>query len=187
MTALEHLRRAGLTVEAAAGKLRVSPVERITPEIYRFIVEHKDELLEELAGIRAAPAISMAPSSAWLARVARLLDTRPAGLLEGGHLEQHDLLELAGTDASQVAETIRTSPAWINRPQRIEQQLERVTGEEGEQPIIETATTAAARWREARDRYHNHIFPCPACHAPTDRYCQTGAELRATYNATSWS
>lgn len=48
MAALDYLRRAGLSVEAVADKLRASPVEPITPEIHRFIVDHKAELLAEL-------------------------------------------------------------------------------------------------------------------------------------------
>lgn len=58
MAALDYLRRAGLTVEAVADKLRVSPFELITPELRSFIVEHKAGLLAELgAGINPpAPA-----------------------------------------------------------------------------------------------------------------------------------
>lgn len=55
------------------------------------------------------------------------------------------------------------------------------------QNFIRTAATATAEWREARDQYHGHIFACPGCHPPTGRYCQTGAALRATYNATPWN
>ncbi len=49
MAALEHLRGAGLTVETVAGKLRASPVERITPELRQYITAHRTELLAELA------------------------------------------------------------------------------------------------------------------------------------------
>jgi len=55
------------------------------------------------------------------------------------------------------------------------------------QNFIRTAATATAEWREARDQYHGHIFACPGCHPPTGRYCQTGAALRAIYNATPWN
>lgn len=77
----------------------------------------EEEIAKALAGNLAAPAALPAPTNAWLARVARLLGTRPAELLDGRHLEPHDLIELAGSDAAQVAKAIRSSPAWINRPQ----------------------------------------------------------------------
>lgn len=185
MAALDNLSRAGLTVEAAAGKLRVSPQGRITPELRTYIITNKAKLLAELsaaheiasspwlhllvlidgkviqrcgeqatchveemarqqygddlaavvavpnfqrplsgteiaqalAGTLATPepVAPPPPSSAWLARVARLLGIRPTELLENGHLEQHDLHELAYTDAVLVADHIRSSPAWINR------------------------------------------------------------------------
>ncbi|WP_240153872.1 hypothetical protein [Stutzerimonas stutzeri] len=48
MAALDYLRRAGLTVESVADRLRVSPVERITDPLRHFIREHLAELLAEL-------------------------------------------------------------------------------------------------------------------------------------------
>ena len=48
MAALSYLRGAGLIVEAVAGRLRVSPVERITPELRQYIATHKAELLAAL-------------------------------------------------------------------------------------------------------------------------------------------
>lgn len=56
MAALDYLRRAGLTVEAVADKLRVSPFELITPELRSFIVEHKAGLLAELGASINLPA-----------------------------------------------------------------------------------------------------------------------------------
>lgn len=252
MAALDYLHRAGLTVEAVDGKLRASPVERITPELRGFIIEHKVELLIELAaandplpsrfwlhvlaladgrviqrtgeqttirieedarrefgddllavvaapcferplteaeivkalaGTLAVPEPPPTSSSAWLARVARLLGTRPVVLLEGGHLEQHDLVELAGTDAALVAYTIRTSPAWINRPQRVEQSVDRIVEEEvAPQRTVHTAATASPAWREADAAYINHLMTCRACHAATGRYCAAGADLRQRYD-----
>lgn len=55
------------------------------------------------------------------------------------------------------------------------------------QHFIRTAATATPEWLKARDQYLSHVMTCRACHAPTGRYCQTGAELRAIYNATPWS
>ena len=36
-------------------------------------------------------------------------------------------------------------------------------------------------YRNERDPYFSHLMGCNACHAPTERYCQTGAELRRSY------
>lgn len=55
------------------------------------------------------------------------------------------------------------------------------------QHFIRTAATAKPEWLASRDQYHRHIFACPGCYAPTGRYCQTGADLRAIYDATPWS
>ena len=145
----------------------------------------EEEIVKALAGRLAAPASPPPPSSAWLARVARLLGTRPAELLEGGHLEQHDLIEQACTDTAIVADHIRLSPAWINRPQRIEQPVEWVVEDEVEsQCTVDTVATATPEWREAPDQYINHLMACRACHAPLGRYCANGIELRQRYQKT---
>jgi hypothetical protein len=54
-----------------------------------------------------------------------------------------------------------------------------------EQPkhFIHTAATASPEWITARNQYIHHLMPCRACHAPTGRYCATGADLRQRYNA----
>lgn len=48
-----------------------------------------------------------------------------------------------------------------------------------------SAATATPQWRNARDRYLNHIMACRSCYAPTGRHCAAGADLRATYDTTS--
>lgn len=258
MAALDYLTRAGLTAEAVAGKLRVSPAERITPEIRLYITNHKGALLAELEaandtaptiwlhllaladssvvqvtceqttaqaeqdarrrygdallrvvpvpGFRRylterevvealagtlpcpapAPGPTPAPSSLWLARVARLLGTRPADLLEGGHLEPCDLEELAGTDAALVADLIRNSPHWIDRPQRKDSSSSagicRQTEPLEPQRVIQTAHTATAAWIAARDAFHGHALGgCPHCYPPRGHYCPTGVDLRDSY------
>ncbi|MOA47731.1 hypothetical protein D3C78_1703960 [compost metagenome] len=101
-------------------------------------------------------------------------------------MEKHDLAELAGTDAAMVADTIRASPAWINRPQRIELTVERLFVREEVEPlrVVHTAATASQAWREADAAYTNHLMSCRACHAATGRYCAAGADLRQRYNNT---
>jgi ribosomal protein L40E len=39
-------------------------------------------------------------------------------------------------------------------------------------------------WRQARDRYLNHIMVCRSCYAPSGRHCTAGAHLRTSYDAT---
>jgi hypothetical protein len=63
MAALEYLCRAGLTVVTVAGKLRVTPVERITPDLRQHIMIHKAELLAELDAANEAAAPEHQPRS----------------------------------------------------------------------------------------------------------------------------
>lgn len=252
MAVLDYLHRAGLTVEAVADKLRVSPRERITPEARQYITDHKAALLAELAtampprawlhllaladgrviqrtgdlgtatveqearlqfgeellavvavpgferllsleeiakalaGTLTAPAALPPPSSVWLARVARLLGTRATELLDRGYLEQRDLIELAGSDAAQVAETIRSSPTWLNRAARPVPPAKVMPIEEDAEPqrTVHTAATASADWLTARDQLYQHLMTCRACHAPAGRYCPSGSDLRQHYNNT---
>lgn len=143
----------------------------------------EEEIAKALAGTFSAPAALPPPSGAWLARVARLLGTRQPELLAGRHLEQHDLVELAGSDADQVAKTILNSPAWINRPGSVIS-LEGMPADEDIEPqhITHTAATATPAWREARDYYINHLMVCRACYAQAKRYCPIGSDLRQHYN-----
>ncbi|WP_338584211.1 hypothetical protein [Pseudomonas sp. MAG733B] len=143
------------------------------------------EIVKALTGTLAAPSPTPAPSSLWLPRVARLLGTHPAVLLDEGHLEPHDLAELADADVVLVADTIHVSPAWINRPQRVEQPVEVHAVEDSEpQHTIHTAATASQAWREVDAVHTNHLMSCRACHAATGRYCAAGVDLRQRYNNT---
>ena len=47
-----------------------------------------------------------------------------------------------------------------------------------------SAATATPEWRQARDRYLNHIMVCRGCYAPTGRHCTAGASTRANYDNT---
>lgn len=47
-----------------------------------------------------------------------------------------------------------------------------------------SAATATPEWRQARDRYLNHIMVCRSCYAPTRRHCTAGAQLRTSYDTT---
>ena len=146
-----------------------------------------EEIAKALAGTLAAPAALPPPSSAWLVRVARLLGTRPTELLDGVYLEQHDLVELAGSDAALVAETIRSNPAWLNRTARPAPPAEVMPVEVGTEPqrTVHTAATASGDWLTARDQFYQHLMVCGACHAPARRYCTSGSDLRQHYNDTS--
>ncbi|NMZ80796.1 hypothetical protein [Pseudomonas mandelii] len=143
------------------------------------------EIVKALTGTLATSSPTPAPSSLWLPRVARLLGTRPTVLLEGGHLEPHDFTELIGTDAALVADAIRTSLAWVNRLQRVDQSAEVHAPEKfRSQHTVLTAATASKAWRQADAAYTNHLMSCSACHAATSRYCVAGVDLRQRYNST---
>ncbi|NNA99302.1 Uncharacterised protein [Pseudomonas fluorescens] len=150
-----------------------------------------DNLLVELAAhkIEIIHALNAANdpmlSSAWLSRVARLLETCPDVLLEEGHLEPHDLAELGRADVVLVADIIRASPAWNHRPQRIEQAAEiHAVVEVKPKHIILTAASASQAWRVADAAQTNHLMSCDECHAATGRYCAAGIDLRQRYNNT---
>ncbi len=67
------------------------------------------------------------------------------------------------TASNLLADTIRASPAWINRPQRVEQPAEVHATEKLEpQHAVHTAATASQAWREADAEYTNHLMSCRA-------------------------
>lgn len=159
--------------------------------LLRAVHPPSDDLLVELAAHKIEIIIALNAandsmlSSAWLARVAHLLGTRPAVLLEEGHLEPHDLAELDGAEAVLVADIIRASPAWSLRPQLVEQTAKiHAVVEIKPQHIILTAATASQTWRVADAAQTNHLMSCDECHAGTGRYCAAGIDLRQRYNST---
>ncbi len=184
MSAAELIHRASVAgVEMALsqeGRLRLRADFEPPAELLAELVAHKIEIIAVLSAAND-PMLS----SAWLARVAHRLGTRPAMLLEEGHLEPHDLVELANADVVLVADIIRASPAWIGRPHRVEQSAEIHTVEEVKpQHSIHTAATASQAWREVEAAHTNHLMRCRSCHAPTGRYCAAGVDLRQRYNNT---
>lgn len=163
-----------------SGRLRLRAPRQPSADLLAELATHKIEIITALN----AANDPMRPS-VWLAHVARLLNTCPGILLEEGHLEQHDLVELAGTDPALVATAIRASPAWINRPQQIEQPAEVHAVEEFKpQHTVHTAATATQVWREASAAHINHLMSCDECYAPMSRYCAAGRDLRQLYNRT---
>ena len=50
--------------------------------------------------------------------------------------------------------------------------------------LYTNAANATPEWRQARDRYINHVMACRSCHAPLERYCTMGAGLREAYDQT---
>jgi hypothetical protein len=74
------------------------------------------------------------------------------------------------TASNLLADTIRASPAWINRPQRVEQPAEVHATEELEpQRAVHTAATASQAWREADAEYTNHLMSCLAVPGVVDQ------------------
>lgn len=53
---------------------------------------------------------------------------------------------------------------------------------EPEPGLIITAASASPVWLLARDNFLGHLMGCDSCHAPTNRYCTVGAQLRTMYN-----
>ena len=83
---------------------------------------------------------------------------------------------IVGTDSAKIRSRPPPRLALVNR---IERPAQFVTGPHA------SAATATPEWRQARDRYLNHIMVCRSCYAPTDRHCTDGAHLRASYDDTS--
>ena len=48
MLSFEFLQKRGLTIQVAGDKLRVSPSEKVTPEVAAYIKTHRQEIMDEL-------------------------------------------------------------------------------------------------------------------------------------------
>ncbi len=177
MAAIDYLYQSGLSIAVAGGKLRVTPAHLITDTLRQYVRDHRAELLTEAANDPPPEAL------AWLARVARLLECSPDYLLAKGFIDQCDLVELYRHHPACVVALIRSNPAWIALA--IEQATVLIDHPDSPQHVANTAATASPEWRLARDNYIGHLMACRACHAPTGRYCASGAELRQQYNQAS--
>ncbi|VVQ14179.1 hypothetical protein PS934_04060 [Pseudomonas fluorescens] len=179
MAARDYLHQAGLTVEVVGDKLRLHPAERVTDAVRQFVRDHRASLLAELSATNDPPAEALT----WLARVALRLSCEPAYLLEHGFIDRHDLAEQYCTHPRLAARLIRSHPAWSPSASTDHPTIEQQDAGQP-QPVHHSTATASPELRQARDQYLNHLMPCRLCHAPTDRYCVIGAELRATYDRT---
>lgn len=63
-------------------------------------------------------------------------------------------------------------------------QIKAVPQQNEPQHVIRSAATASTEWHQSRNLYIGHLMRCDACHAPTVRYCATGAALRQRYENT---
>ena len=106
MTALDYMARAGLTVEAVAGKLRAYPAERLTPEIRAFIGANKATLLAELEAVQR---IDRDRLRANIQQLGRLLGMTPRELIERGVIEELDYPQLAAMPPDVVRVLARVS------------------------------------------------------------------------------
>ena len=180
MSAAEVLSRAsaeGVALVLEGDRLTWTADHQPPVDLLTSIKAHR---LEIIAALGAAND-STAEAQAWLAHVACLLECSPGYLLQYGFIDRHDLAEQRRIHPRFVAPLIRSNPAWgqerpdIPAPSAPEQENNRAR-------CVLTAVTATPEWCRAYDRYLNHLMLCHACHAPTNRYCVTGAELRQRYD-----
>ncbi|MBV7546316.1 hypothetical protein KW849_08405 [Pseudomonas sp. PDM26] len=179
MSAAEVLSRAG-----AEGVALVLEGDRLTwtadhqppVDLLTSIKAHRLEIIAVLGAAKDSTA-----EAQWLAHVACLLECSPGYLLEHGYIDQHDLAEQRRIHPRFVVPLIRSNPAWgLERPDTpappaSEQENSRAR-------CVLTAVTVTPEWCRTYNLYLNHPMLCHACHAPTNRYCVTGAKLRQRYD-----
>ncbi|VVQ18739.1 hypothetical protein PS938_04613 [Pseudomonas fluorescens] len=159
----------------------------VTPVPGMECVLSDDEASQAVTG-RLPPPGDVPPlvgsPDAWLARVARLLECSPAYLLEWGYIDQHDIESQQHQPPRAVANLIRSDPRWRPASRQVSAECAVVPAALATARHVATAATASLGWITARDAFHNHLWSCRDCHAPTGRYCATGADLRVTYERT---
>jgi hypothetical protein len=182
MSAAEVLSRAsaeGVALVLEGNRLIWTADHQPPVDLLTSIKAHR---LEIIAALGAAND-STVEAQAWLARVACLLECSPGYLLEHGFIDRYDLAEQRRIHPRFVVPLIRSNPAWGQErpdtpaPSAPEQENNRAR-------CVLTAVTATPEWCRAYNLYLNHLMLCRACHAPTNRYCVTGAELRQRYGQT---
>lgn len=182
MSADELLSRAsaeGVALVLEGDRLTWAADHQPSGDLLTSIKAHR---LEIIAALGAANN-STAEAQAWLTRVAYLLGCSPAYLWKHGFIDRHDLAEQSRIHPHFVVPLIRSNPAWVQeRPSTPALSGLRQKYIRARRAL--TATAATPDWRLAYDRYINHLMLCRACHAPTSRYCVTGAELRQRYDQT---
>lgn len=178
MSAAELLSRAsaeGVVLVLEGGRLTWTADHQPPIDLLTSIKAYRLEIIAALD--------STAEAQAWLASVARLLECSPAYLLEHGFIDRHDLVEQRRIHPRFVVPLIRSNPAWAQ--ERPAPPAPSAPGQEYNRARSAlTAATATSEWRQAHNRYVNHLMLCRACHAPTIRYCVTGVELRQQYDQT---
>ncbi|RWU19221.1 hypothetical protein DM813_23230 [Pseudomonas alkylphenolica] len=176
MTAFEvlALAKAEGMVLTLNGELLTWKADHLPPhELLTEMRSHRQEIIESLA----------ATEQAWLADVARLLACSPAYLISFNFIDRYDLSEQYDTLPAFAAHLILSHPRWPP-PQELKRLALKPYKNEP-QYLHRSTTIADPQWCQAHDLYIGHLMSCRSCHAPTNRYCTTGAELRDQYNAAS--
>ena len=127
----------------------------------------------------------------WVDGLAALLQCEPSYLLECCFIDQHDLVEQDGSDLPATARLIRST--WCEPAQESVRHTPDLLTVQGQaywvgtdpQYLVVTAATASPAWVAARNQYIQHIMACDGCYAPTGRYCNIGADLKAIYEEAS--
>lgn len=194
--AIDYLRQNGLSARANGKRIIVSPASKMSTEVRQYVKSHRLELLAELTAhkLEIIEVLTTPPpeSRAWLDSVAELLGCSTEHLLTRRFIDRDDLREQHTTNPRFAARLIGCNPFWTTPPPAKPANSaanDSSAPETEQQPITPTgytltAATALPEWRQARNQYINHLMGCRVCHAPTNRFCATGVDLRQHYTVT---